>query len=73
MIASKIYIRLFADNLLTNISLYPQLWEVSGISYSELIDQLIQLAIDEFNDNAKIHYDFTELGTEKVGKKIIGE
>ena len=57
----------------TNISLYPQLWEVSGISYSELIDQLIQLAIDEFNDNAKIHYDFTELGTEKVGKKIIGE
>ena len=57
----------------TNISLYPQLWEVSGISYNELIDQLIQLAIDEFNDNAKIHYDFTELGTEKVGKKIIGE
>ena len=55
----------------TNISLYPQLWEVSGISYSELIDQLIQLAIDEFNDNAKLHYDFTELGSEKLGKGLL--
>jgi D-alanine-D-alanine ligase len=55
----------------TNISLYPQLWEVSGISYADLIDRLIQLAIDEFNDNAKLHYDFVELGTEKVGTKII--
>ena len=55
----------------TNISLYPQLWEVSGISYSDLIDKLIQLAIDEFNDNAKLHYDFTELGSEKVGKGLL--
>ena len=55
----------------TNISLYPQLWEVSGISYSELIDQLIKLAIDEFNDNAKLHYDFTELGSEKLGKGLL--
>ncbi len=29
----------------TKISMYPKLWEASGISYSELIDQLIQLAI----------------------------
>jgi D-alanine-D-alanine ligase len=50
----------------TNISLYPQLWKVSGIEYSELLDQLIQLAIDEFNDNAKLHYDFVELGKEKL-------
>lgn len=55
----------------TNISLYPQLWEVSGISYSDLIDKLIQLAIDEFNDNAKLHYDFTELGSEKLGKGLL--
>lgn len=50
----------------TNISLYPQLWKVSGINYSDLLDQLIQLAIDEFNDNAKLHYDFVELGQEKL-------
>lgn len=55
----------------TNISLYPQLWEVSGISYSKLIDRLIQLAIDEFNNNAKLHYDFTELGSEKLGKGLL--
>lgn len=30
----------------TKISMYPKLWEVSGISYSELIDRLIELAIE---------------------------
>jgi D-alanine-D-alanine ligase len=29
----------------TKISMYPKLWEASGISYSELIDQLLQLAL----------------------------
>ncbi|MDR2539893.1 MAG: D-alanine--D-alanine ligase [Chlamydiales bacterium] len=29
----------------TRISMYPKLWEISGLSYSQLIDQLIQLAI----------------------------
>ncbi|MEJ2045120.1 MAG: D-alanine--D-alanine ligase [Reinekea sp.] len=33
----------------TKISMYPKLWEHSGISYSDLIDQLIQLAIDDFS------------------------
>ncbi len=31
----------------TKISMYPQLWEASGISYSALIDKLIQLAIEK--------------------------
>ena len=30
----------------TSISMYPQLWEASGISYSELIDRLIDLAFE---------------------------
>lgn len=30
----------------TNISMYPKLWEEEGISYSELLDQLIELAIE---------------------------
>jgi D-alanine-D-alanine ligase len=33
----------------TTISMYPKLWEVSGVSYSELIDKLIQLAIERYN------------------------
>lgn len=32
----------------TKISMYPQLWEASGISYTELIDRLLQLAIERF-------------------------
>jgi len=32
----------------TKISMYPKLWEASGISYSELLDRLIDLAIQRF-------------------------
>lgn len=34
----------------TKISMYPKLWDKSGISYSELIDRLIELAFERFND-----------------------
>ena len=53
----------------TNISLYPQMWEVSGIGYSELIDRLIKLGLEEFKHNSAIKYDFQKLGKEKVGQK----
>jgi len=33
----------------TKISMYPKLWEASGISYPELIHRLIQLAIERFD------------------------
>jgi len=32
----------------TKISMYPKLWQASGISYTELIDRLIQLALERF-------------------------
>jgi len=32
----------------TSISMYPKLWEATGISYSELLDRLIQLAIERY-------------------------
>ena len=38
----------------TKISMYPKLWEASGISYAELIDRLIQLAIERFEKEQKI-------------------
>ena len=31
----------------TRISMYPKLWEASGLSYRALLDQLIQLALDK--------------------------
>jgi D-alanine-D-alanine ligase len=30
----------------TSISMYPKMWEHSGIGFSELIDRLIELALD---------------------------
>jgi D-alanine-D-alanine ligase len=32
----------------TKISMYPKLWEASGIPYSKLIDRLIQLGLERF-------------------------
>ena len=32
----------------TKISMYPKLWEASGIPYSKLVDRLIQLALERF-------------------------
>ena len=34
----------------TAISMYPKLWEASGIPYAELIDRLIGLAIERYQD-----------------------
>ena len=33
----------------TNISMYPKLWEASGIGYTDLITKLIELAFDRYN------------------------
>jgi len=47
----------------TSVSMYPRLWEASGIPYSELIDQLIQLALERHQDKNqnKISYDESKL------------
>jgi D-alanine-D-alanine ligase len=37
----------------TPISMYPKLWEASGIPYRELIDRLIQLALERHSDKAR--------------------
>jgi len=37
----------------TSISMYPKLWAASGISYPELIDRLIELAIERYRDKER--------------------
>lgn len=37
----------------TRISMYPKLWEASGLPYARLIDRLIELAIERFNDKQR--------------------
>lgn len=38
----------------TSVSMYPKLWEASGISYSKLIDTLIQLAMRRFKKEQRL-------------------
>jgi D-alanine-D-alanine ligase len=38
----------------TKISMYPRLWEAAGVSYSDLVDQLIGLAIERFQRERKL-------------------
>ena len=47
----------------TSVSMYPRLWEASGVSYPELIDRLIQLALERHQDKNqnKISYDESKL------------
>jgi D-alanine-D-alanine ligase len=41
----------------TRISMYPKLWEATGISYGELIDRLIQLALERFQREQQLKTD----------------
>jgi D-alanine-D-alanine ligase len=37
----------------TSISMYPKLWEASGLSYPALIDRLIELALERYADKSR--------------------
>jgi D-alanine-D-alanine ligase len=38
----------------TRISMYPKLWEASGLPYPELLDRLIDLALERFETKADL-------------------
>lgn len=40
----------------TNISMYPQLWEATGLPQTQLMDELINLAIDRFEKKASLQF-----------------
>jgi len=40
----------------TSISMYPKMWEASGIPYSELISRLIELALEQHREKARTKY-----------------
>jgi D-alanine-D-alanine ligase len=37
----------------TPISMYPKLWEATGLTYPELLARLIELARDRFGDERR--------------------
>lgn len=41
----------------TSVSMYPKLWEISGISYKELLTRLIELAEEKFENRKSIQTD----------------
>lgn len=40
----------------TSISMYPKLWEASGIPFRELIDKLIELAMEQHREKTRTKY-----------------
>jgi len=38
----------------TDVSMYPRMWEASGLSYPALIDRLIELALESHRDRSKL-------------------
>ncbi|HET9942620.1 MAG TPA: D-alanine--D-alanine ligase family protein, partial [Terriglobia bacterium] len=42
----------------TSISMYPKLWEASGLSYADLLDRLIALAIERQTEKKKLRTKF---------------
>jgi D-alanine-D-alanine ligase len=41
----------------TSISMYPKLWEASGIPFRELLDKLIALALEQHAEKARTKYE----------------
>ena len=43
----------------TQISMYPKLWEASGLSFPELVDRLVRLGLERFTERARneTHYE----------------
>jgi D-alanine-D-alanine ligase len=40
----------------TSISMYPKLWEASGLPYKQLIDRLIELAVERHKEKQQTHF-----------------
>jgi D-alanine-D-alanine ligase len=40
----------------TSISMYPKLWQASGLSYAKLIDRLIELALERHRERQQTRF-----------------
>jgi len=50
----------------TNISMYPRLWEASGLSYSKLLDRLIEIAIKRQREKMKLVRSYNQDGDARI-------
>jgi D-alanine-D-alanine ligase len=42
----------------TSISMYPKLWEASGIPYPQLLDRLIELALERYQEKSRTRFTY---------------
>jgi D-alanine-D-alanine ligase len=59
--SSKKFPRIFLNEIntlpgFTSISMYPKLWQASGLTYSNLIDRLIQLALERHREKLETRF-----------------
>jgi D-alanine-D-alanine ligase len=52
----------------TNVSMYPRLWEASGLSYSDLLDHLIDLALERSGRRGRLEKSRTRPERDADGK-----
>jgi D-alanine-D-alanine ligase len=43
----------------TSISMYPKLWEASGLPYSRLLDRLIELALERYREKSSTRFTYS--------------
>jgi D-alanine-D-alanine ligase len=43
----------------TSISMYPKLWEASGVPYSRLLDRLIELALERHQEKSRTRFTYS--------------
>lgn len=46
----------------TSISMYPMMWEASGISYSKLLDRIVELGFEKYKEKQEKKISFDEAG-----------
>ena len=51
----------------TQISMYPKLWEASGLSYGDLINRLIDLALERKAENDRTIHNYTSISGKEQG------
>jgi D-alanine-D-alanine ligase len=50
----------------TSVSMYPKLWEASGLPYPELLDRLIELALERYQDRTRMS---TSHGDDEIDRR----
>lgn len=53
----------------TAISMYPKMWEASGLALPRLVDRLIELALEEHRERARLRYTYAPRGGTLAGRR----